>query len=84
MPHRAPKRRGETEVEEILFEEMMAENFPNLGKERHPDWGILEFQTRGTQRGPHQDTLKLKCQKLKQRDNIKISRSKTISYKGTQ
>ena len=78
-----PQKEERETGRENLLEEIMAENFPNLGKERHPDWGIPEFQTRGTQRRPHQDTLKLKCQKLKQRDNIKISRSKTISYKGT-
>ena len=49
---------GEEKGGEILLEEIISENFPNLGKETgHPDPGSSEFPTRETQRNPHQDTL---------------------------
>ena len=50
---------GEEEEQEIekLFEKAMMENFPNLMREKVTQSGKhRESQTRGTQRGPLQDT----------------------------
>ena len=42
---------------ENLFEKVMMENFPNLMREKsHTNPGNTESQSRGTQRGPLQDT----------------------------
>lgn len=49
-----------------LLEGIVAENFPKLGKETHPDPGEpRELQIRQIQRDPHWDTLQSKYQKLK-------------------
>ena len=42
---------------ENLFEKVMTENFPNLMREKsHKSRKLRESQSRGTQRGPLQDT----------------------------
>ena len=42
---------------EDIFEDIIVENFPNLGKETNIQVPGVESQTGSTQRGPHQDTL---------------------------
>ena len=58
---------GEEEEQEIenLFENIMKENFPNLVKEIDKSRKHRESQTSWTQKGPYQDTSKLKHQRLK-------------------
>ena len=56
-----PEREEREKSPEKLFEEIMAEKFPNLGKET--DTQVQEaqrVQIRRTQREAHQDTLSLK------------------------
>ena len=80
---------GEEKEQKIgnLSEKKMKENGPNLAKEIDMqvfDWKHRESQSSWTQRGPHQDTSKLKCQGLKikrksyKQQEIKLQRSKTI------
>ena len=69
---------GEDKEQEIgnLSEKIMKENFPNLVKEI--DMQVRkhrECQTSWTQRGPHQDTSQLKCQRLKI-ETLKSAREK--------
>ena len=60
-----PEREEREKGAEILFEEMIAENFPYMGKETEIQ--IQEAQSVPNKikpRGPHQDKM-TKCQKLK-------------------
>ena len=61
---------------EILSEEIMAENFPKLGKE-------TDIQIRGTQRDPHQD-INFWCFNYKDKERIlKSAREKQlVTHKG--
>ena len=56
--HRIGIPEGEKEEREIenLFERVMMENFPNLRREKVTQIQETQSQTRGTQRGPQQDT----------------------------
>ena len=50
--------RREEETDKEIFEEMIVENFPNLGKEiDHSNPENTKSQTRWTQRCPHKDTI---------------------------
>ena len=52
-----PEGEEEDQGKENLFEKVMMENFPNLMREKvNTNPGNRESQTRGTQRGPLQDT----------------------------
>ena len=51
-----PEGEEEEQGIENLFERVMMENFPNLRKEKLTNPGNTDFQGRGTQRGPLQDT----------------------------
>ena len=52
-----PKGEEEEQGIENLFEKVMTENFPNLMREKsHKSRKLRESQSRGTQRGPLQDT----------------------------
>ena len=51
-----PEGEEEEQGIENLFETVMMENFPNLMKEKLTNPGNTDFQGRGTQRGPLQDT----------------------------
>ena len=52
-----PEGEEEEQGIENLFEKVMMENFPNLRREKSPkSRKHRESQTRGTQRGPLQDT----------------------------
>ena len=42
---------------EKILKEIIAENYPNLGKENHPSLGSIEFHTGLNHRGTYQDTL---------------------------
>lgn len=53
---RVPRRRRQKGAENV-FEEIRAENFPNLGKKRDIQIQETEFQIRGTQRDPQHNTL---------------------------
>ena len=46
MNYRGPRRRGEKEGTEKIFEEIIVENFPNMGKE-------IVSQVQEAQRDPH-------------------------------
>jgi len=55
--HRGPRRRRRREKgAENLFEEIRAENFPNLEKERYPDPGSTENHEQN-QQNRHQEIL---------------------------
>ena len=53
-----PEREEEEQVIENLFEKVMMENFPNLMREKKSPKSrkLRESQSRGTQKGPLQDT----------------------------
>ena len=67
---------------ENLCEKAMRKSFPNLVKEIDKSRKHRESQTEGNQRGPHQDTSSLKCQRLKTK-NLKSSKRKSSIYRGT-
>lgn len=72
---------GVWENTEKVFEETVAESFPNLRKETEIKIQDTEFQIRWTQREPHQQTLQVKCQKLKRILNAMGGRKhKTLLY----
>ena len=60
----------------MLFQDIIAKNFPNLKGKRYPDLCCRESQIKWTQRYPHQDTLELKCDKFKVRKNLESSKGK--------
>ena len=51
-----PEEEEEEQRIENLFEKVMMENFPNLMREKTKQIQETQFQARGTQRGPLQDT----------------------------
>jgi len=68
LDHGASRRRREREKVRNLLEEIMAENFPNLGKET--DTQIQEAQRVSNKRNPERPTprhIMITCQKLKTR-----------------
>lgn len=80
LPIRAivPKEEWEKGAED-LSEDLMARNFPEGKKQTSKSRKPKELQMRWIQRGPHQDTLKLKCQKLKIEKNLKAAREKQLA-----
>ena len=56
----------------------MKENFPNLVKEIDTQVQEAKSQTSWTQKGPHQDTSLLKCQRLKIKRDLKAAREKQL------
>ena len=67
-------------------EKVMMENFPNLIREKvNKSRKHQGAQSRGTQRGPIQDSSKIKVAKFKDKERIlKAAREKQeVTYKGT-
>ena len=71
---------GEEEQQEIenLFEKNNEGNFPNLVKEIDTQVQEAKSQTSWTQKGPHQDTSLLKCQRLKIKKESYKQKEKSI------
>ena len=63
--HRGARREQKEQEIENLFEKIVKGNFPNLVKEIDTQVQEAKSQTSWTQKGPHQDTSLLKCQRLK-------------------
>ena len=85
MHYRGPRRRRKKEAEKI-FEEIIAENFPNMGKEIVNQ--VQEAQRVPGRINPRKSTLRhivIKLTKIKDKDKIlKAAREKRlITYKGT-
>ena len=57
MHYRVPEGEGREKGAENIFEDIIAENFPNLEKETSKSRKHRESQTGLTQRGTHQDML---------------------------
>ena len=70
-----PEREGKWA--EKLVEEVMAENFPYMGK-RHPEPGKTECQTIWTQRSPRHIIIKI--EKIKHKRSFKSSKRNATSY----
>ena len=62
---RMPKEEEEEQEIENLIQKIMKENFPNWVKETDIQVQKEQSQTSWIQRGPLQDTLELKCHRLK-------------------
>lgn len=64
LHYKGHKRRREKGADN-LFEDIMDEYFPNIGKERYPGPGSPESYKYDKSKDIHKGTLQLKCQKLK-------------------
>ena len=75
--YRGPRRRRERErASEKIFEEVAAENIPNMGKESRQSPGSTESPEQHELKEVHSKTLYLKCQKLKIKRILKAARRK--------
>lgn len=56
---------------ESLSEEVIAENFPNLGRKQTSNPGIKDSHEQDEPKEVHNRTHELKCQRPKTRENLK-------------